>query len=96
MDLNRSLGLFRKSKIRIIAKFLRTDLVICSHSREGENPSYIQINMAIRVLPFLNNPKCLDPSYKMDLDFRDSFGRKKLCLIAEEMSYSRRNMVETM
>ena len=30
------MGLFRKSKIRIIAKFLRTDLVICSHSREGK------------------------------------------------------------
>ena len=28
-------------------------------------------------LPFLNNPKDLDPSYKMDLDFRDCFGSKK-------------------
>ena len=27
---------FRKGKTRIIAKFLRTDLVICSHSREGK------------------------------------------------------------
>ena len=31
----------------------------------------------IQVLPFLNNPKDLDPSYKMDLDFWDCFGRKK-------------------
>ena len=31
----------------------------------------------IRVLPFLNNPKDLDPSYKTDLDFWDCFGRKK-------------------
>ena len=31
----------------------------------------------IRVLPFLNNPKDLDPSNKMDLDFWDCFGRKK-------------------
>ena len=31
-------------KTRIIAKFLRTDLVICSHSRKGKNPSYSQIN----------------------------------------------------
>ena len=27
----------------------------------------------IRVLSFLNNPKDLDPSYKMDLDFWDCF-----------------------
>ena len=31
----------------------------------------------IRVLPFLNNPKDLDPSYKTDLEFWDCFGRKK-------------------
>ena len=41
----------------------------------------------IRVLPFLNNPKDLDPSYKMDLDLWDCFGRKKLCLITEEIWY---------
>ena len=28
-------------------------------------------------IPFLNNPKDLDPSYKMDLDFWDCFGREK-------------------
>ena len=38
----------------------------------------------IPILPFLNNPKDLDPSYKTDLDLRDCFGRKKLCLIIEE------------
>ena len=27
-------------------------------------------------LPFLNNPKDLDPSYKMDLDIWGCFGRK--------------------
>ena len=31
----------------------------------------------ILVLPFLNSPNDLDPSYKMDLDFWDCFGRKK-------------------
>ena len=42
----------------------------------------------IPVLPFLNNPKDLDPSYKMDLDFWDCFGRKeKLHLIKEEIRY---------
>ena len=35
---SKSLGLFRKSKTRIIAKFHRTDLVIYNHSREGGNP----------------------------------------------------------
>ena len=33
-----------KGKTRIIVKFLRTDSVICSHSREGETPSYSRIN----------------------------------------------------
>ena len=33
-----------KGKTHIIAKFLRTDLVICSHSREGETLSYSRIN----------------------------------------------------
>ena len=31
----------------------------------------------IWILPFLNNPKDLDPSYRMDLDFWDCFGRKR-------------------
>ena len=42
---SRSLGLLWKGKIRIIAKFQRTVLVICSHSREGKTPAYSQINM---------------------------------------------------
>ena len=40
---------------------------------------------ALRVLPFLNNPKDLDLSYKTDLDFWDGFGKKKLCLITKEV-----------
>ena len=40
-----SLGLFRKGKICILATFHRTDLVICSHSREGKPLYYSQINM---------------------------------------------------
>ena len=31
----------------------------------------------IQVLPFLKNPKDMDLSYKMDLDFWDCFGREK-------------------
>ena len=41
----------------------------------------------IQVLPFLNNPKDLDPSYQKNLDFWDCFGRNKLCLITEEIRY---------
>ena len=33
-------------RVKLIAKFHRTDLVICSHSREGKTPSYSRINMA--------------------------------------------------
>ena len=36
---------------------------------------------------FLNNAKDLNPFYKMDLDFLDCLGRKKLCLITKEMRY---------
>ena len=43
-DHSRSIGLFRKGKTRIIAKFHRTDLVICSHSRNRKTLSYSQIN----------------------------------------------------
>ena len=42
---NLDLGLFRKGKTHITAKFYRTDLVICSHSRERKTLSYSQINM---------------------------------------------------
>ena len=42
------------------------------------------------ILTFLNNPKDLDPSYKMDLDFWNCFGREKnLRLIAEEIRHIR-------
>ena len=36
LDGSRSLGLFRKGKTRITAKLHRTDLIICTHSREGK------------------------------------------------------------
>ena len=39
-DGSRSLGLFRNGKSRIIAKFHRTYLVICTHSRKRKTPSY--------------------------------------------------------
>ena len=36
--------LFRKGKTHIIAKFHRTDFVICCHSGEGKIPSYSRVN----------------------------------------------------
>ena len=45
LDGSRSLGLFRKGKNDSIAKSHRTDLVICSQSREAKILSYSQINM---------------------------------------------------
>ena len=44
----------------------------------------------IQILPFLNNSKDLDPSYKMDLGFWACFGRKKKLL-----SYNQRNIVQS-
>ena len=46
-DGSRSLGLFRKGGIGIIAKFHRTELVIRSHSRGTKTPSYSQINTVL-------------------------------------------------
>ena len=46
--------------------------------------SILQNYAVILILPILNNPKDLDLSYKMDLDFS---GRKILCLITEEIWY---------
>ena len=57
-------------------------------SRMTTNKSVLRNLAIIRGLTFLNNPKYLDPSYKMDLDFWDCFGRKKLCLISEKIWYA--------
>ena len=43
-DGSRSMELLRKGKTHTIAKFQRTDLVICSHSRRCKTPSYSWIN----------------------------------------------------
>ena len=42
----------------------------------------------IQVLPFLNNLKDLDLSYKTDLDFWDFLEGKKLCLLTQEKWYT--------
>ena len=41
------MSLFRKGKIGIIAKFHRTDLVICSHSRGTKTLSDSRINTVV-------------------------------------------------
>ena len=38
------MGLFRKSKTRIVAKFHKTHLVICSHARVRKTLSYKRIH----------------------------------------------------
>ena len=40
----KTLGLFRKGKTCIIAKFHRTNIVVYSHSRKGKTPPYSGIN----------------------------------------------------
>ena len=48
----------------------------------------VQWNFAIiRILPFLNNLKDLDPSYKMDLDFWNCLEGESLRLIIGEIRY---------
>ena len=46
---------------------------------------YNTLPFTFTLLPFLNDPKDLDLSYKMDLDFWDCFGNKKNCLITKEI-----------
>ena len=61
------------------------------YTLNGKNVNVMLEFAIIQVLPFLNNPKDLDPSYKMDLAFWDPFGReKKLCHITKEMWYHNR------
>ena len=59
------MGLFRKGKIGIIAKFHRTDLVIWSHSRGTKTLFYSRINTVC--------PECLviqhNSSSKADIRF---------------------------
>ena len=43
-DGSRFFGLYRKGKTLIIAKFHRTDLVVCSHFERGKTMSYSQRN----------------------------------------------------
>ena len=40
LDGSRALVLFRKGKTHMLAKFHRTDLVMCSHSKERKTLSY--------------------------------------------------------
>ena len=55
------MGTFRKGKTCIMAKFHRTDLVICGHSREGKTLLYGQINM---VYVFTEKVEKLSQNYR--------------------------------
>ena len=67
-------------------------LCICSAIKQGFPLSKMTAELRINLkefkyeigIPYQNNPKNLDPSYKMDLDFWDCFGREKVCLMTEE------------
>ena len=49
--------------------------------KKGGKLYLYRISLVIRQsFSFQNNPKNLDPSYKMDLDFGDCLGRVKLVL----------------
>ena len=54
------------------------------------SPMKFCYNTIIQVLPFLNNLKDLDSSYKLDLNVWECFIRKKT------LSYNRRNTVTTL
>ena len=56
-------------------------------SRMTPNKAVIWNFAMIRILPFLNNPKDLDPSYMLDLDFLALFWKEK------SLSHNRRNTV---
>ena len=57
------MGLFRKGKTHIIAKFHRTDSVICSNSRDGKTPSYSQLN----TITLISMPVLIRKSYCTNL-----------------------------
>ena len=54
------MGLLRKDKTHTIAKFRRTDSVICSHSRVGKTLSFSQINMVSICIHFVSGSLLLD------------------------------------
>ena len=67
-------------------------MVLITKYEEDANHIYPAIRQGfwpsrMTFLPFLDNPKDLDPSYKMKLDLWNCFGRKKT------LSYNRKNMI---
>ena len=62
------MGLFRKGKPHIIAKFHSADLVICSHSRKRKTLSYRQINMVHFQLYKHTQGMILNDNYKPCVD----------------------------
>ena len=59
-----------------------TEFYSTNHTFWNHYYLYLFIYSVIRQsFSFQNNPKDLDPSYKMDLDFWDCLGRVKLVLL---------------
>ena len=52
------MGLFRKGKTCITAKLHRTDLIICTHSKEGNTMSYSRINTVLQNLRLFSMKFC--------------------------------------
>ena len=71
-----------KDKIRIIAKFHRTDLVICSHSRERKPPSYSRRNTV-----FLIKTVCCDPSPELSRQDDSDEGSQHMVLCRINKNY---------
>ena len=46
-------------RVKLIAKFHRTDLVICSHSRERKTPSDSQINTISHVIEHITRKQAM-------------------------------------
>ena len=79
---------------KIPAFFLPFSYRIYPAIRRGFWPSRMTSNKYTSPMKFSYNTKLtlpkskdLDPSYKMDLGLWECFGRKKLCLITEEIRY---------
>ena len=60
----------------------------CTGLVPSKNTAKIQVCLVKCGVLFLNNLKDLDPSYKMDPDLEDCFGRENPCFIIEEIGLS--------
>ena len=63
------------------SRALEINYVINCNRYTTHQQKYYHVSLVVRLSCFLpNDPKCLDPSYKMDLDLWDCLGRVKFVL----------------